>query len=296
MIQLNCNYYYDDLVEDVKNLTNRYQEILQSEVLGYSHDGRKIFLLKFGKGHKNIICTGGVHGRETTNPIVLMKMIETYCELYYGNQKSQQNEYNWKNIFDQYTIYFIPLLNPDGYMIALRGFNVIQNETLRLAAKSLNISYETWKYNARGIDLNRNFPSVYWLAKNQYDNPASENETKILINLFDQITSIGYIDYHSRGKMIYYYRNQMTDAYNETQIEIAKNLEKMTGYQLMDASDEIELGDSGGNTVHYYCEKHLMPAISIETTPEEAEFPLDIGLQGQTFQEIWCSPMALLKD
>lgn len=294
MITLNRDYYYDDLVEDARILTKRYQGILVSEVLGYSHDGREIWMLKVGCGKKNIICLGGVHGRESINPIVLMKMIETYCERYDGNDKIQGNQNDWKDFLQLYSFYFIPLLNPDGYMIALRGFQVIKDDRLRLEGERAGIAHETWKYNARGIDLNRNFPSVHWVSKNQFDHAASENETKILMKVFQKINAIGFIDYHSRGKLIYYYRNQMTQAYNEIQKKIALNIGNMTGYDLAEPSEEIEIGDSGGNTVHYYCENYLRPAITIETTPDEATFPLDISFQGETYEEIWRTPFGLL--
>lgn len=278
-INLEQNYYYNDLLEDSKSLQKKYRNILEVENIGTSHDNREILLFRIGKGEKGVLLTGGVHGRESINPIVLMKMVEDYCI----------------TGIDQYSIYVIPLLNPDGYMIALRGFNIITKEELRLEAKKQGIPYFFWKYNARGIDLNRNFPSKNWKAKYEGDTPASEKETVALMEVMQSISTVGYIDYHSRGKEIYYYRNQMSQKYNKRQFEIASKIKELTNYSLVSKSLEIDSGDTGGNTVHYYSEYIRKPAITVETVAEEYAFPLPISLQRETYEEIWETPFVLLE-
>lgn len=276
-------YHYDDLVDAAIGLQKKYPSWIQCEALGVSCDNREIILVKVGRGEKNIIMTGGVHGRETVNPAVLMAMAEEYCMQY-------------PEMLEEYSLYMVPLLNPDGYMIALRGFNVIQSERLRLGIKSRGIPYYLWKYNARAIDLNRNFPSETWVKKNFKDEAASESETRALIKLFDGIESIGYLDYHSRGKLIFYYRSAMPLEYNENQYRLASSLCMMTDYALVPRQEEIEPGDSGGNTVHYYSEKIKMPAFTVETVDELATFPLKLSYQKETFEEILKTPFVFLKD
>jgi g-D-glutamyl-meso-diaminopimelate peptidase len=281
MIQLNKPYYYENLIDDAKLLENTYDQLIQSSIIGKTHDQRDIIMLKVGNGKKNLILTGGVHGRESINPIVLMRMIEFYC---IENFKFLQ----------EYSFYFIPLVNPDGYMVALRGFDALDTESLRIQAKETDIIYTEWKYNARAIDLNRNFPSDSWRPKTSSDFPASENETKALMKVFESIPSIGYIDYHSRGKTIYYYRHRMGKTYNQKQRIIAERLADDLGYSILSREAEIEENDSGGNTVHFYSEYTSMPAITIETVDEEEDFPLNINLQENTFCEILFSPIIML--
>jgi g-D-glutamyl-meso-diaminopimelate peptidase len=136
------------------------------------------------------------------------------------------------------------------------------------------------------MDINRNFPSKLWNPKFEGDHAASENETKALIFLFlDYNRSKGFLDFHSRGKQIYYYRNQMPDSYNNKQYEIACRLKKVTNYELVPPEEEIDPGDSGGNTVHYFAEHFRKPALTIETVEEDAQFPLDISFRFTTFEE-----------
>ena len=300
-------YSYDKLIEDSLALTKKYAHILEYVTIGRSHDNRDIVLLKLGKGSKYMVCCAGVHGRENINPVVLLRIIEFYAKsyTYYRQQKSclmrklcnpAKNlitEYEKMlyaacihELLQTYTILFVPLLNPDGYMISLEGFDAIRDEKLRALCKSMNVPFQEWKFNARGIDINRNFPSKLWRPKFEGDYPASENETRALISVFQDFKSLGFLDFHSRGKQIYYYRSQMHDSYNKRCLSIAKQLKKLTNYQLVPPEEEIDPSDSGGNTVHYYSENFRKPALTIETVDEDAQFPLDISYREITYKEI----------
>lgn len=298
---------YDRFLKDAANLANKYSNILQCVTVGRSYDNRDIILLKLGIGQQHMVCCGGVHARETTNPVVLLKMVEYYADLF-SNYKQQRNNLKSKlnaptqNLQDEYeqllygtciyellqtfTILFVPLLNPDGYMIALNGFDAIKDQKLREKCISMRVPYQDWKYNARGIDINRNFPSKLWKPKFQNDQPASETETKILISLFRKYKTKGFLDFHSRGKQIYYYRSLMPESYNEKQFKIASRLKEITNYELVPPEDEIEAGDTGGNTVHFYSENFRKPALTIETVEEIAEFPLSFDFRQSTFEEL----------
>jgi g-D-glutamyl-meso-diaminopimelate peptidase len=300
-------YSYDKLVTDAKTLAKQYETILQYVTIGRSQDNRDIVLLKLGIGKQHMVCCAGVHARETVNPVVMLRIIEYYADLYVNHRqqkltlkrKLNNPTQNLKSEYEQmlygsciyellqtYTILIVPLLNPDGYMISLDGFDAIRDPRLRELCISLRIPQEEWKYNAAGIDINRNFPSKLWKTKFEGDCPAGENETKALIGLFNEYKSKGFLDFHSRGKQIYYYRSQMPDSYNTKQYEIASRLKKIMNYELMPPEEEVEASDSGGNTVHYYSEVFRKPALTIETVEEQAGFPLDIKYRQPTFEEL----------
>ncbi len=308
IVDLNvADYSYDKLIADAKALAIKYDSIIKYVTIGKSHDNRDIILLRLGSGQKHIICCGGVHARETINPVVLLRIVEYYAELYinykqqkrdlllklYGTDQHLKEEYELMlygaciyELLQTYTILIVPLLNPDGYMIALKGFEAIRDAELRKRCEGMNVPSTEWKFNARGIDINRNFPCELWRSKFEGDHPASENETKTLIRLFHEHKSRGFLDFHSRGKSIYYYRSQMPESYNKKQLVLASRLQKVTNYKLEEPEDEVETGDSGGNTVHYYSEHFWKPALTIETVEDEAEFPMDIKYRLPTFEEL----------
>ncbi|TAH72843.1 MAG: hypothetical protein EWM47_03155 [Anaerolineaceae bacterium] len=300
-------YSYEDFISDAEILTKQYNNIIQYVTIGESHDNRDIVMLRLGTGRKYILFCGGVHGRETINPIVLLKIVEFYANQYedYGKAKenfSRKLRFPSSNIETQYehmifekcvyellqtyTILMIPLLNPDGYMISLYGLKAIKNPTLQNKIKRMKYNFSEWKYNGRGIDINRNFPCRSWKPKGNRDYAASENETKALIQVFHQYRISCFLDFHSRGKSIYYYRNSMPKVYNDKQLYIAKRLKNITKYELMDSENEIDYGDSGGNTVHYFSEHFYKPALTIETVDENAIFPLDYKYRTSTFEDI----------
>lgn len=276
-------FYYEDLVAYAKYLTCHYQDLVKYESIGCSLDGRDIFLLKIGNGRENIILTGGVHGRESINPMVMLCMAEYYCE-------------ELRDYLTQVSIYMVPVLNPDGYCIAIQGFDSIRTERLQNLVQHKGIPYYLWKYNGRGVDINRNFPCKSWCKKDIDDTAGSEPETRALMQLFQNVPSMGYIDYHSRGKQVYYYRQYMSKAYNQEQYRIASLLSALTEYELVPPKDEIEENDSGGNTVHYYSEEFGKPAITIETVDELAYFPLSPHYQKNTFEEIRMTPFVFCRN
>ena len=188
----------------------------------------------------------------------------------------------------------VPLLNPDGYMIALNGFHVIDNAKQLCMAKETEIPYQEWKYNQCGIDLNRNFPSITWKSKFIGDEAGSELETKALMKVMMEVRTEAYIDYHSRGEEIYYHRSHMSEVYNKRQLELAKKLALVTGYKLVLPEREIDVGDTGGNTVHFYSEQIKMPAFTIETVPDQAQFPLSLQFQRTVFCQILATPFTVV--
>lgn len=301
------DFGYDKIIQAAKALAKQYHTIIKYVTIGESHDNRDIVLLKLGVGQKYMVCVGGVHGRETINPVVLLRIIEHYAE-YYMNYHEQKYDLLRKlqspnlylkeeyvqtlygaciyELLKTFTILIVPLLNPDGYMISLKGYDVISNNDLREQCQMLGQHYPEWKYNARAVDINRNFPCRLWRPKHSLDTPASENETKALIRLFHDYRTRGFLDFHSRGKQIYYYRSQMPESYNKKQLEIASRFQNITDYVLMPPEDEVETGDNGGNTVHYYSEVFRKPALTIETVEEEATFPMNWNYRLQTFEEL----------
>lgn len=299
-------YSYDKLVSDGKALAEQYHTMIQYVTIGRSHDNRDIVMLKLGMGKRYILFCAGVHGRETINPIVLMRLTEYYAEheQRYGNEKEQMRrqliehsgylEEYWRLLFGRcitellqtFTILIIPLLNPDGYMVSLIGYDAIRDQGLKKKALATNLPYQEWKYNARGIDINRNFPSRLWKPKGPGDYAASEYETRALISVFHQYRIRGFLDLHSRGRAIYYYRSRMPELYNERQRKAANRLKEITKYELMPPGDEIDPGDTGGNTVHYFSEHFYRLAITLETVEEEAKFPLSNHYRTSTFEEL----------
>lgn len=260
-------YRFEDMLADVSYLQKRYSGLVEYETIGYSVLGRPIIMLRVGCGCINMFISAGVHGRESINTGLIMRIITCYIDTYHNKEE-----------YMKYSFYVIPLLNPDGYTMALS-----------------DKKYYEYKCNARGIDINRDFPSASWQSKGDAaNNPASQPETRALISAFKSHPSVMYVDIHSRGNTIYYYRNSMSEQYNARQKLIANDLCKYTGYSLMNPECEVEAGDSGGNTVHYYSENFGMPAFTIETADDNTAFPMKHSLIEDVYTNMKCLPEAMI--
>lgn len=262
---------FDDYLRKMVELDEKYSDI-SMKVLGKSEDDREICGLFYGEGNKTLICCGGVHGRENINPYVLLGMLVRYAEN--------------KVDFGDYTLLFIPLLNPDGYEIVRAGFESIKNPWLRTICKESGRNPREWKNNARNVDINRNFPSVHYKPEREGSYSGSEKETKTLIQVIRHYREGAFLDFHSRGKVIYYYRTALSEKYNERQLSLAKELQKSTGYTLGNKWDDLDKNFSGGNTVHFYSEFTKNPAITLETVPGDESFPISPLWQEKVFEQV----------
>lgn len=270
---------FEELEAKIKDAVEQDPNI-RVRIFGESEDKRPLYLLEVGEGKKAVFIVGGVHGRESINPAVLVQIAQDTGYLL------TQKDPVATELLQEYRFLFIPLLNPDGYAIAQEGFSAIRDEKLRKVAMEQKVRPSEWKANARGVDLNRNFPSVYYRALKETDYAGSESESRALIRLIRENPSAGMLDFHSRGEVIYYYRNAFGEEYNKKQLRLAQYLAEESRYSLGSAEDELAGDGIGGNTVHFYSEYTKMPAITIETVPSLTEFPLPPYLQAMVYNQI----------
>lgn len=90
---------------------------------GYSVQKRPIKLYKFGNGPSKVLFLGAFHGNEYQSRDVLIYFMEYLS--------------NHQELLESKTVYFVPVVNPDGYTVRKRT-------------------------NAHGVDINRNFPTADW--------------------------------------------------------------------------------------------------------------------------------------
>jgi hypothetical protein len=111
-----------EVERQVKQLAGRSDGRLSVEKFAESIEGRPIYLCKLGTGPKKILLWSQMHGDEPTHTAVLLDLAS------YLLQKPAAPKAD--EILSNCTLYFIPMLNPDGAEAVQR-------------------------YNAQGIDINR---------------------------------------------------------------------------------------------------------------------------------------------
>ncbi|MBM3121138.1 MAG: hypothetical protein FJZ97_02995 [Chloroflexi bacterium] len=150
-------------------------------VIGYSVEGRPIEVVRFGKGSRSRLIVAGIHGGSEANTTALAHELAAYLQAHPDS------------VPEGLTLYILPELNPDG------------------AARA---SGPQGRANARGVDLNRNWPAAWqpaWSRSGCWnlgpttggERPASEPETMSLIQFISASGIEALINYHSAALGIF---------------------------------------------------------------------------------------------
>ena len=143
------------MMEGINLLCERYPYLAVSYV-GESMMGRGIPLLCLGEGKKAVLYVGAHRGREWMSSAILLRMVNEYCEGMKSGGKLLH--YNLRYLFSSRTLYWIPMLNPDGVEYVLHG--VGKDHVMRERLLSMNggsKDFSSWEANGRGVELSRNF-------------------------------------------------------------------------------------------------------------------------------------------
>ena len=93
-------------------------------------------LLSFGNGPKEVFYSGAIHANEWITSVLLMKFIEDYCSAYNGN--STLYGYSIRKLFDDVSIYIMPMINPEGVDLVTGNISRCSNSFLTAKKISKN--------------------------------------------------------------------------------------------------------------------------------------------------------------
>lgn len=288
-------YSYEQMCQDIQNLSVRYGSKLQTHVLGTSADGRNIYELVVGNpnAERHVLIHAGIHAREYMTSLLVMKQLEYGLEFY---DRGSYDGQPLSNILDHVAVHYVPMVNPDGIALSQFGIGAIRTAQLRqtiqdcyandVANGRTSQPFETyltlWKANARGVDLNANFPAgreyLTGALYTSYANyrgpePLSEPETQILANLTNSRGWSATVSYHSMGEVIYwdYAGNQQYEPSNG----LANLIAASTGYGLAGSSGH------GGYKDWAQIKDNAIASVTVETGNVACPLPLS------QYERIW---------
>ena len=130
---------YDSIMRSFKTL---YPELCHLDTIGKSINGKLILALKISdnaatdEDEPEVFYSSSIHGDETGGFVLMLRLADYLL-------KNYQTDSRVKNLVDNLEIWINPLANPDG---TYTTGNIISSPS---------------RYNANGIDLNRNFPDPF---------------------------------------------------------------------------------------------------------------------------------------
>ncbi len=213
---------YAELTEELQSYVEQYGDIVQLESLGpsqgsiYYNEGKQnyvdfqheVWCLKVSdnpemeEDEPNVFIGGAIHARELISVEVSMAVLQYILENYGTDDEIT-------SMVDNYQIWFVPLINPDGHKLSIEELDLWHRKNMRD-----NNNNQMPDYSANdGVDLNRNFGYV-WGNNNasdvyyseSYHGPEawSEPETVYLRDLIRSRRFWGAITYHSSGQYVLY--------------------------------------------------------------------------------------------
>ena len=243
-------YTYAQMKQQMKMLKNKYSDYCEMTEIGSSVKGHSLYDFTIGskEADSSVLVVGTMHARECICAAVLMQEIEYYLSNYncmIGGMKPA-------DVLENTQIHYVVMANPDGVEISQK-------------------SYARWKSNARGVDLNRNFPTKKFVSggtkgaegysgKKALSEPESQAVAALTVKLKTKQKLQGVINYHAMGRIIYGSCSSKKIAKDtKTMYQIAK---RETNY--IAAPESSKTKSPGGQYREYVMYLLGIPSITIE--------------------------------
>jgi hypothetical protein len=204
------NYHtLDEIYTEFEKMRGLYPSFIFKEEIGRSIENRPIYIwrLNFTKSvptqSRKVLFTSLHHAREPITSSTLIYSAWQIVESYYQNNII---DIPLRNALENSEIFFLPCLNPDGYMINMNSEKA-----------------GMWRKNARsidgkvtGVDLNRNYgPKEFWNFNNpngsstdknaetyRGESEFSEPETRAIRDLCNKYRFLNALNFHSYGNIM----------------------------------------------------------------------------------------------
>ena len=222
-------------------------------VVGFSEFSRPILCYCVQKSeYPKIIVQASMHAREYITAYLTLKLLNDF----YRKGKNG-------------SVYFIPIVNPDGVRIAL-------NEN------------PLYKANGRKVDLNTNFDARWGTGQSNITTPSTENyigeapfsekESRALRDFTLKVKPDFTISYHSKGQEIYYdfFQDKLR---RQKDLLVATKIAKETGYKIVSG-----LNSSGGYK-DWCIEELKIPSVTIEVGRDNLSHPIKKDKLAQIYKE-----------
>lgn len=298
IVPTDISYGSNILSINLEGFSKKYPFLEQGN-FGYSALGKNLKYLKFGNGSKQVFYSASIHANEWITSVLIMKFIENLSTAYLN--KSTIWGYPAQELFNNYSLYLVPMINPDGVDLVV-GNTQKYLPDIYAQAKKLSTNYPSipfpngWKANINGIDLNLQFPAEWETARiNKYaqgytkpgprdfvgSRPLEASETLALYNFTLSKNFSLILAYHTQGEVIYW---KFLNYLPPNSYEIGKHFSQVSGYLL--ESTPYSSGFAGYKD--WFIQNYNRPGYTIEAGIGENPLPIS------QFQEIYNKNIGIL--
>ncbi|WP_246028004.1 M14 family metallopeptidase [Paenibacillus xylaniclasticus] len=263
-------YSYTRMSKDLQALAARYPDLITLDSAGKSEYGRTLWMADIGHGPAVILLNGAHHAREWITTITLMKLLEEMAVQYEKNG-TVSGGLRARDLLDRVTFRIVPMVNPDGVTLQQQGLSAFPEDYHAGLIYMNNGSrdFKRWKANARGVDLNRQYPADWAGIRNVSKKPSYMNykgtkplqakEALAMYNLALSTKPEIALSYHSSGEIIYWNFHTKKENFNRD-YNFASAYAKLTGYSLVTPQPN----PSGGGFTDWFIQQFGRPALTPE--------------------------------
>lgn len=224
-----------------------------SEIIGRSVEGRAIeaHTLEAGQESEHLVFVGGIHGGYEWNSVLLAYEALDYLKA------------NPDVVPDNVTVTIIPSANPDGV-------HAVVGTTGRFPADAPVEEPTQGRFNANGVDLNRNFdckwqPESTWRGQtvSAGTEPFSEPEARAIRDFVTANDPSAVIFWHSQSNAVY--ASECEDGILPETLTLMQTYADAGGYPSVETFDHYEItGDAEG-----WLASIGIPAVTVELSTHE---------------------------
>ena len=271
VVPTNMNFTYRLLQFCIEGIKVRYP-FIQTSVIGNSVQGKALYMLRMGEGQNRVLYNAAHHANEWITTPVLMKYIEQFSAAYSQNRNIFDT--NAREIYDNTSIYIVPMVNPDGVDLVTGavapGSAVYENAR---AMNYLHLPFPSgWKANIRGVDLNLQYPAGWEIAREikmsqgytspgprDYvgEAPLTEPESYAMAEITRTLNPSLILAYHTQGEIIYW---RYLDYLPPNSYEIVRLLSQVSGYRY----EDTPLASGHAGYKDWFILKYNRPGYTIE--------------------------------
>jgi len=241
----------------IREIAAAYPNAVSVKSIGSSVRSQDIPLVMLGFGEKKILFVAGVHPTEYIASNYALVQIETLAKFY--TNKTNFGDYNVNAVLSGYTLYFVPMANPDG-------LDIVTGDKV-----------SDWRANENGVNINKNFPHNIWNRIDtgvtsapprnnwkDYKGPSagSEPETQALVKLTKENHFEFVCTFHTQGELVFWRDGNAGALKNDS--ALTDFICAQTGY--IKNTPITSTNDMGGFE-NYFRITYKRPALCVEMTP-----------------------------
>jgi g-D-glutamyl-meso-diaminopimelate peptidase len=276
IVQADAEYGPRQMDKDLQRMKRNYPFLSVSSI-GRSVLGKPLHAIRIGEGPFRWHFNGACHANEWITSLLLMRFAEDYCRA--CHRKASIGGYEATDLFRRTTLWIVPMLNPDGVELVQEGLaasHPLYKDLVR--ANSGSSRFHRWKANARGVDLNDQFPAgwqeererraVIHPGPKDYSGkaPLTEPEAKALAEWTEQSDFHAVLSLHTQGEEIYW---NYHDEEPPESMEWAQRLARASGYRA------VKLIGSDAGYKDWFIHAYRRPGFTVEAGWGHNPLPLE---------------------